>query len=84
MKVKFLIEQLQAHYDMEDELAVAYWDRETVDSYVDGDQEITEELWYELVQEFENGEWSWQSWAADSFVDSYMELTFELGQFKKS
>jgi hypothetical protein len=73
MRVKDIITQLQA-YDPEEEVAVAYWDRETVDSYANEEFEVSDELWVKIVERYENGEWGWQSWAADTFVDIFHDL----------
>jgi len=78
MKVKDLIAQLGAAYGLEEELAVAYWDRETVDIYadVDGGETVplTEAEWSEVVRRYEDGEWAWQSWGADTFTDLVREV----------
>ncbi len=75
MKVKNLIEQLKA-YDAEDEIAVAYWDKETVETYVDNP--LTNEEWEKIVYDYEDGEWGWQGWAADTFVDLANESPYRL------
>lgn len=66
MKVKDLIEQLGT-YDGEDELIVAYWDKETVESY--GSPTMTKDDWSYVVEMYENGEWHWQGSAGDDFVE---------------
>lgn len=81
MKVKELIEQLKA-YDGEQELLVAYWDKETVEGYGSGwtketDLSLTDEQWSELVRRYGDGEWSWQSSAADDFLDLAKEVINE-------
>ncbi len=81
MKVKELIEQLKA-YDGEQELLVAYWDKETVEGYGSGwtketDLSLTDEQWSELVRRYGDGEWSWQSSAADDFLDLAKEVVNE-------
>jgi arabinogalactan endo-1,4-beta-galactosidase len=73
MKVKDLIEQLQA-YDGKQELIVAYWDKETVEGYGSGwggkkDLKLTDDQWEEVVESYENGEWHWQGSAAEDFVE---------------
>jgi hypothetical protein len=78
MKVKDLITQLQA-YDGEQELIVAYWDKETVEGYGSGwtkktDLSLTDDQWTDLVGRYEDGEWSWQSSAADDFLDIANEV----------
>jgi len=81
VKVKELIEQLKA-YDGEQELLVAYWDKETVEGYGSGwtketDLSLTDEQWSELVRRYGDGEWSWQSSAADDFLDLAKEVINE-------
>jgi hypothetical protein len=81
VKVKELIEQLKA-YDGEQELLVAYWDKETVEGYGSGwtketDLSLTDEQWSELVRRYGDGEWSWQSSAADDFLDLAKEVVNE-------
>ena len=66
MKVKDLIEQLSA-YDKETELVVAYWDKETVEGY--GSPELSETQWSLVVEDYEDGEWGWQSMAAETLVE---------------
>lgn len=73
MLVKELIEQLQRHYTPEDNLIVAYWDKGTVVGY-SSSQEMTEEDWSEVVAKYEDGEFGWQSDAADSFLDLVAEV----------
>ena len=73
MKVKDLLTQLQA-YDGEQELIVAYWDKETVEGYGSGfggktDLKLTDDQWGEVVDSYENGEWYWQGSAAEDFVE---------------
>jgi hypothetical protein len=66
MKVKDLIEQLSA-YDKETELIVSYWDKETVEGY--GSPELSKTQWSLVVDDYESGEWGWQSTAAEEFVE---------------
>jgi hypothetical protein len=66
MKVKTLIEQLQ-EYDGEDNLIVAYWDKETVEGY--GAPKMTKGDWEYVVDLYEDGEWHWQGSAGDDFVE---------------
>jgi hypothetical protein len=68
MKVQTLIDQLLADYSPDTELAVAYWDKETVASYA-GRENLTEDEWLKVVDTYEDGEWGWQGWAADTFSD---------------
>jgi arabinogalactan endo-1,4-beta-galactosidase len=81
MKVKDLIEQLK-EYDGEQELIVAYWDKATVEGYGSGwtkevDLSLTDEQWFDVVARYEDGEWSWQSSAADDFLDLAKEVVNE-------
>ena len=78
MKVKNLIEQLQA-YTPDTELIVAYWDKETVESYASGWGEqdrfmLTDDQWFDVVDKYDDGEWHWQSSAAEDFVDIAKEV----------
>jgi hypothetical protein len=73
MKVKNLIEQLQA-YTPDTELIVAYWDKETVEGYASGWGEqdrlvLTDDQWLDVVEKYDDGEWHWQSSAAEDFAD---------------
>jgi hypothetical protein len=65
MKVKTLIEQLKA-YDGEDELIVAYWDKQTVEGY--GAPKMTDLDWSAVIDRYDDGEWHWQGSAGDDFV----------------
>lgn len=81
MKVKNLIEQLQA-YTPDTELIVAYWDKETVEGYGTGWQDkpdtvLTDEQWFDVVDKYDDGEWSWQSSAAQDFSDMVREVLSE-------
>lgn len=67
MKAHELIAQLEQMYNPDDELCVAYWDRATVETYVDA--EIDDNAWSLVVASYENGEWGWQEWAADTFSE---------------
>jgi hypothetical protein len=73
MKVKNLIEQLQA-YTPDTELIVAYWDKETIEGYASGWGEqdrfvLTDDQWLDVVDKYDDGEWHWQSSAAQDFTD---------------
>jgi hypothetical protein len=73
MLVKELIEQLQRYYEPEQNLIVAYWDKSTVEGY-SSKEEMTEEDWSEVVAKYEDGEFGWQSDAADSFLELVEEV----------
>lgn len=75
MKVKTLLEQLK-EYDGETDLIVAYWDKETVEGYTDG-LEMTTAEWEVVVDRYEDGEFYWQSCAADDFVGIAREVLSE-------
>ena len=51
MKVKYLIEQLKK-YNADDELIVAYWDKDWFDDQCD--IEIADEQWQDIVGDGEN------------------------------
>jgi len=74
MLVKELIEQLQKDYQPEDTLIVAYWDKSTVEGYSSEEEEMTEDDWSEVVAKYEDGEFGWQSDAADSFLQLVEEV----------
>lgn len=82
MKVRELVSQLQLGYLPDDEVIVAYWDKETVERNGSGwtkevDLVLTDEQWGELVRRYENGEWSWQSSASNDFLDIAKEVIDE-------
>jgi len=73
MLVKDLLEQLKS-YNGEDELIVAYWDKKIIEQYGSGwgekpDLVLTDEQWSEVIETYENGEWYFQSSAAEDFVE---------------
>ena len=74
MKVKTLIEQLQ-EYDGEQELIVAYWDKETVEGY--GAPKMTDLDWSAVIDRYDDGEWHWQGSAGDDFVQIAHEVMAE-------
>jgi hypothetical protein len=74
MKVQTLIDQLLATYSPDTELAVAYWDKEIVNSYAGYEQPMSNEAWLDIVENYENNEWGWQSIAADTFADIHDDL----------
>ena len=75
MLVKELIAQLQ-EYKPDDELIVAYWDKQTVEDY-DEDLSLTDTQWSEVVSRYENGEWHWQSSAGEDFVEIANEVLID-------
>lgn len=76
MRVKRLIEQLQAAYGPDDEIAVAYWDRETVAIFAD-EPGLTEDQWSRVVANYEDGEFGWQEYAAEAFTALLVEVLEE-------
>jgi len=73
MKVSKLIEYLQRDYAPDTELLVAYWDKETVEGYTE-DLTLTDDQWSDVVDRYEDGEYFWQSSAAENFVDLANEV----------
>lgn len=74
MQVQELIKQLQ-QYKPEEELIVAYWDKECVEGYRGDDvPPITDDEWSEVVEKYEDGEFGWQSHAAEDLVDLVDEV----------
>ena len=79
MKVRELVSQLQLGYLPDDEVIVAYWDKETIERYGSGwtkksDLALTDEQWFDVVAKYEDGEWSWQISAAEDFLDIANEV----------
>ena len=81
MKVRELVSQLQLGYLPDDEVIVAYWDKETVENY--GAPKMTDDAWSEVITRYENGEWHFQSSAAADFVDIAKEVVAELAEEEK-
>jgi hypothetical protein len=67
MKVRELVSQLQLNYLPDDEIIVAYWDKETIENY--GSPELSKTQWSLVVDDYESGEWGWQNTAAEEFVE---------------
>jgi hypothetical protein len=78
MKVRDLVNQLQMGYLPDDEVIVAYWDKETVENY--GAPKMTNDAWSEVITRYENGEWHFQSSAAADFVEIAKEVVVELDE----
>ena len=70
MIIKELIADLMK-YDPEEEIAVAYWDKDLVSEI--NDVEVRDAVWSETVSRFESGEWHWQSSANECLVDLIRE-----------
>lgn len=77
MKVKQLIEQLKT-YGEDTELFVEYWDKETVEQYGTS-RTMTEDEWAYAVQTMENGEFAFQSYAAEQLVEAAEDAMKEEG-----
>ncbi len=72
MKVRDLVSQLQLSYLPDDEVIVAYWDKETVEGYAGLgtlNRELSETQWSLVVDESESGEWAWQSSAGETLIE---------------
>lgn len=53
MRVSEAISMLTRHYKPEDEIIIAWWDREWVDADVEGES-LTDDQWTELVEHFDD------------------------------
>jgi hypothetical protein len=73
MRVSKLVEYLQRDYAPETELIVAYWDKETVENYAK-DLALTDDQWSDVVDKYDDGEYFWQSSAAENLVDLAHEV----------
>lgn len=76
MKVKDLIERLQSYYKPDDELFVEYWDKETVEAYGTS-RKMDDDEWTSAVEVMENGEFAYQSHAAELLVEKAEEAMEE-------
>jgi hypothetical protein len=74
MKVKDLIEQLK-YYKPDDELLVAYWDKEFAETAFDSDDNVTisDELWAKAVSNANNADY-WQNCGSDEICDQVKQL----------
>jgi hypothetical protein len=72
MKVKDLIRQLE-EYDGEQELLVAYWDKEYAETAFDSDDGIvlTDTAWAEAIRRTEFAEF-WQECASNELTDQVL------------
>jgi len=74
MKVRDLVNQLQLGYLPDDELLVAYWDKEFAETAFDSNEiEVSDELWAEAVKNAEKAEY-WQSCGSDEITDQVRQL----------
>ena len=71
MKVSALKKQLEMYKD-DEELFVAYWDKEWVEDLV-ADQPLTDDEWSEVVNTLDEGEFYWQSLASET-INKTVEL----------
>jgi hypothetical protein len=76
MKVRDLVDRLQMNYLPDDDLIVDYWDKATIESYNPG-MELTDEQFQVVASRYEDGEYFWQSQAADTFVTLAEEIIEE-------
>ena len=67
MKVRELVSQLQLNYLPDDEVIVAYWDKETVEGF--SMLSLSETQWSLVVDDSESGEWDWQSSAGETLIE---------------
>lgn len=77
MKVSELIEQLKS-YKPDDELLVAYWDKEFAETAFDSDEnvKISDDLWSQAIRRAEQAEF-WQSCGSDEICDQVKQLLDE-------
>lgn len=78
MKVRDLVNQLQLSYMPDDELLVAYWDKEFAETAFDSDEgvKITDELWAEAIAKASKAEY-WQSCGGEEITDQVKQLLTE-------
>lgn len=67
MKVRDLVSQLQLSYLPDDEVIVAYWDKEIVEGF--SMLSLSETQWSLVVEDSESGEWNWQSSAGETLIE---------------
>jgi hypothetical protein len=75
MKVKDLIEQLQRDYKPEDNLLVAYWDKEYAETALEDKLEgksYPDEAWEDAIRRAEKAEY-WQSCGSDEITEQAVE-----------
>jgi hypothetical protein len=76
MKVREIVDRLQTNYLPDDELIVDYWDKATIESY-NPSMELTDEQFIVVASRYEDGEYFWQSQAADTFITLAEEIIKE-------
>jgi hypothetical protein len=67
MKVRELVSQLQLSYLPDDEVIVAYWDKQIVEGF--SMLSLSETQWSLVVEDSESGEWNWQSSAGETLIE---------------
>jgi hypothetical protein len=67
MKVRDLVSQLQLNYLPDDEVIVAYWDKQIVEGF--SMLSLSETQWSLVVEDSESGEWNWQSSAGETLIE---------------
>jgi hypothetical protein len=67
MKVRELVSQLQLNYLPDDEVVVAYWDKQIVEGF--SMLSLSETQWSLVVEDSESGEWNWQSSAGETLIE---------------
>jgi hypothetical protein len=67
MKVRELVSQLQLNYLPDDEVIVAYWDKQIVEGF--SMLSLSETQWSLVVEDSESGEWNWQSSAGETLIE---------------
>lgn len=55
MKVSEAIKMLTQNYKQDDELFIAWWDKDSANDYTD-DEELTNDQWEEIVKELDEDE----------------------------
>ena len=77
MKVSELISQLES-YKPDDELLVAYWDKEFAETAFDSDEGIvvSDEVWSQAIRRAEKAEF-WQSCGGEEITDQVAQLLKE-------
>jgi hypothetical protein len=77
MKVSELINQLGS-YHPDQELLVAYWDKEFAETAFDSDEGVvvSDELWSQAIRRAEKAEF-WQSCGSEEITDQVRELLAE-------
>ena len=77
MRVSELLEQLKS-YKPDDELLVAYWDKEYAETSFDSDEGVTisDDLWSQAIRRAEKAEF-WQASGSEEICDQVRQLLEE-------